>query len=46
MVSLNPLNGESVSATTLSDAPAPLTPVVVDGTLLVVTVDGKLTAYR
>jgi outer membrane protein assembly factor BamB len=46
MVSLNPLNGESAGSVTLSDAPAPLTPVVVDGTLLVVTIDGKLTAFR
>jgi outer membrane protein assembly factor BamB len=45
-LSLNPLTGETVTTLTLSDAPAPLTPVVVDGTMLVVTDDGKLTAWR
>jgi len=43
---LNPMTGETVTTMTLSDAPAPFTPVVVDGTLLVVTDDGKLTAFR
>lgn len=45
-LSLNPLTGETVTTMSLSDAPAPLTPVVVDGTVLVVTDDGKLTAFR
>lgn len=45
-LALNPLSGETVTTMTLSEAPAPLTPVVVDGTMLVVTNDGKLTAWR
>ena len=45
-LALNPLTGEIVSTMTLSDVPAPFTPVVVDGTALVVTEDGKLTAWR
>ena len=45
-LALNPLSGETMTTMTLSDAPASLTPVVVDGTLLVVTNDGKLTAWR
>jgi outer membrane protein assembly factor BamB len=44
--SLNPLTGETVTTLTLSAAPTPFTPVVVDGTMLVVTDDGKLTAWR
>jgi outer membrane protein assembly factor BamB len=44
--SLNPMTGETVTKLSLSDAPAPFSPVVVDGTVLVVTNDGKLTAYR
>jgi outer membrane protein assembly factor BamB len=43
---LNPMTGETVSTATLSDAPAPFPPIVVDGTMLVVTEDGKLTAWR
>ncbi len=45
-LALNPLSGETVTTMTLSDAPTPFTPVVVDGTMLVVTNDGKLTAWR
>ena len=45
-LSLNPANGETVTNIPLSDAPAPFTPVVVDGTMLVVTNDGMLTAWR
>jgi outer membrane protein assembly factor BamB len=43
---LNPMTGETVTTLTLSDAPAPFAPVIVDGTMLVVTDDGKLTAWR
>jgi outer membrane protein assembly factor BamB len=43
---LNPMTGETVNTLTLSDVPAPFPPVVVDGTMLVVTDDGKLTAWR
>jgi outer membrane protein assembly factor BamB len=43
---LNPLTGETVTTQPLSEAPAPFPPVVVDGTMLVVTDDGKLTAWR
>jgi outer membrane protein assembly factor BamB len=45
-LSLNPLNGQTVTTMSLSDTPAPFSPVVADGTLLVVTDDGKLTAWR
>jgi outer membrane protein assembly factor BamB len=45
-LSLNPMTGQTMSTMELSDAPAPFTPVVVDGTMLVVTNDGKLTAWR
>jgi outer membrane protein assembly factor BamB len=45
-LSLNPMTGETVTKLSLSDAPAPFAPVVVDGTMLVVTNDGKLTAWR
>jgi outer membrane protein assembly factor BamB len=43
---LDPMTGDTVNTVTLSDAPAPFPPIVVDGTMLVVTEDGKLTAYR
>jgi outer membrane protein assembly factor BamB len=43
---LNPATGETVTSQSLSDAPAPFPPVVVDGTMLVVTDDGRLTAWR
>jgi outer membrane protein assembly factor BamB len=46
MLSLNPLTGETVSQQELSDAPAPFPPVIVDNTMLVVTDDGRLTAWR
>jgi outer membrane protein assembly factor BamB len=46
MVSLNPLTGDTLGTQDLSDAPAPFPPVIVDGTVLVVTDDGKLTAWR
>jgi outer membrane protein assembly factor BamB len=45
-LSLNPVTGEILGKQTLSDVPSPFSPVVADGTLLVVTEDGKLTAYR
>ncbi len=45
-LSLNPATGETLSTMTLSDASAPFTPVVADSTMLVVTNDGKLTAWR
>jgi outer membrane protein assembly factor BamB len=46
MLFLNPFGGETLGKQLLSDAPSPFSPVVVDGTLLVVTEDGKLTAWR
>jgi len=46
MVFLNPSTGENLGAIELSDAPAPFPPIVVDNTMLVVTDDGKLTAWR
>jgi outer membrane protein assembly factor BamB len=46
MVSINPLTGETLGIQELSDVPAPFPPVIVDGTVLVVTDDGKLTAWR
>jgi outer membrane protein assembly factor BamB len=46
MISLNPLTGDTLGTQVLSDAPAPFPPVIVDGTVLVVTDDGKLTAWR
>ncbi len=45
-LALDPATGATVATMTLSDKPAPFTPVVVDGTLLTVTDDGKLTAWR
>jgi outer membrane protein assembly factor BamB len=46
MMLVSPVNGQTVASRELSDAPSPFPPVVVDGTVLVVTEDGKLTAYR
>ena len=46
MLSLNPATGETLDTVKLSDIPAPFPPIVADDTLLVVTNDGKLTAYR
>ena len=46
MLSLNPLTGETLNTQTLSDVPAPFAPIVADGSVLVVTDDGKLTAWR
>jgi outer membrane protein assembly factor BamB len=43
---LNPSTGETVHTQTLSDAPAPFAPTIVEGTMLVVTDDGRLTAWR
>jgi outer membrane protein assembly factor BamB len=45
-LALSPYNGEILGKQTLSDAPSPFSPVVADGTLLVVTEDGRLTAWR
>jgi outer membrane protein assembly factor BamB len=45
-LALDPATGATVTTLDLSDVPAPLTPVVVDGTMLTVTNDGKLTAWR
>ena len=45
-LSLNPVNGETLNSQNLSDSPAPFPPVIVDGTMLVVTDDGRLTAWR
>ena len=46
MLSLNPMTGETLNTQSLSEAPAPFTPVVADGTMLVVTDDGRLTAWK
>ena len=43
---LNPMSGETLASQELSDAPSPFPAVVVQGTMLVVTDDGKLTAWR
>jgi len=40
------MTGATLATYSLSDVAAPLTPVVVDGTLLTVTNDAKLTAWR
>jgi hypothetical protein len=40
------VTGETLNTQTLSDVPAPFAPVVADGTMLVVTEDGRLTAWR
>jgi outer membrane protein assembly factor BamB len=45
-LALDPASGATVTTYSLSDVAAPLTPVVVDGTMLTVTNDGKLTAWR
>lgn len=45
-LSISPLTGEILGKQSLSDAPAPFAPVVVDGTLLTVTDDARLTAWR
>ena len=46
MLFLNPASGEVLGKQPLSDAPAPYPPVVADGTVLVVTDNGRLTAWR
>lgn len=43
---LDPLTGATMTTMSMSDVAAPLTPVVVDGTLLTVTNDARLTAWR
>jgi outer membrane protein assembly factor BamB len=45
-LSLNPVTGETLNTQTLSDVPSPFAPVVADETMLVVTQDGRLTAWR
>jgi outer membrane protein assembly factor BamB len=45
-LALDPLTGATVTTMNLSDVTTPLTPVVVDGTLLTVTNDARLTAWR
>ena len=45
-LSLNPVTGETMNTQTLSDVPSPFAPVVADETMLVVTQDGRLTAWR
>lgn len=45
-LSISPLTGEILGKQTLSDAPAPFAPVVADGTVLTVTDDARLTAWR
>jgi outer membrane protein assembly factor BamB len=43
---LDPTTGATASTLTLSGAAASFSPVVADGTVLMVTEDGKLTAWR
>jgi outer membrane protein assembly factor BamB len=43
---LNPTTGVVASQFDLSDTPAPFAPVVADGTMLIETNDGRLTAWR
>jgi outer membrane protein assembly factor BamB len=43
---LDPLTGATITTMSMSDVAAPLSPVVVDGTLLTVTNDARLTAWR
>ena len=45
-LALDPLTGVTVTTMSLSDVTTPLTPVVVDGTMLTVTNDARLTAWR
>jgi hypothetical protein len=45
-LALDPLTGATVATMSLSDVTTPLTPVVVDGTLLTVTNDARLTSWR
>ena len=45
-LSLDPRGGDLVSQQPLSDAPAPFTPAVAEGTVLLVTDDGRLNAWR
>ena len=45
-ISLNPANGDILGRQPLSDVPAPFPPVVAADTMLVVTNDGKLTAWK
>jgi len=46
MLWLNPATGDTVRSQNLSDAPSPYAPIVVDAMMLVVTDDGRLTAWR
>jgi outer membrane protein assembly factor BamB len=46
MLSINPLTGETLNTQSLSDVPASFAPIVADGAILVVTEDGKLTAWK
>ena len=45
-LSISPYTGDILGRQTLSDAAAPLEPVVADGTLLVVSDDARLLALR
>ena len=45
-LSISPYTGEILGHIELSAAAAPLVPVVADGTVLVVTNDGRLLALR
>lgn len=45
-LALDPLTGATVTTMSLSDEAAPFAPVVADGTLLTVTNDARLTAWR
>jgi outer membrane protein assembly factor BamB len=45
-LAIDPATGATVTIYELSDVAAPITPVVVDGTMLTVTNDARLTAWR
>jgi outer membrane protein assembly factor BamB len=45
-LAIDPATGATVTIYELSDVTAPIAPVVVDGTMLTVTNDAKLTAWR
>ena len=45
-LSLNPATGETLGKQSLSNVPSPFAPIAADGLVLVVTEDGKLTAWK
>lgn len=45
-LSLNPLTGAFLGKQPLSDVPSPIAPIAAEGVVLIVTEDGKLTAFK